>query len=59
VAPEVLRFTHRSVPLDMLDISSTEVRRRSAAGEDITTLVPAEVARYIEQQALYRAAPRS
>ncbi len=56
---EVQRFPHRSVPLAMLDISSTDIRRRVAGGHDISTLVPPEVARYIDRHALYRAAPRS
>ncbi len=56
VHPEVLAFPHRAVPLAMMDISSTQVRERVAAGLDITELVPPEVARYIDQQALYRAA---
>lgn len=56
VHPEVLAFPHRAVPLAMMDISSTQIRQRTAAGLDITELVPPAVARYIEQQALYRAA---
>jgi nicotinate-nucleotide adenylyltransferase len=59
VHPEVLRHAHRMVPLPMLDISSTEIRRRVAAGLDITELVPPPVARYIDQHALYRAATGS
>ncbi len=59
VHPEVLRFPHRSVPLPMLDISATDIRRRVAQGRDISTLVPAAVAGYIEHNALYRAAIRS
>jgi nicotinate-nucleotide adenylyltransferase len=56
---EVLAHPHRSVPLPMLDISSTEIRRRVATGGDISTLVPAAVAGYIEHTGLYRAAPGS
>ncbi len=55
VNPEVLRHPHRSVPLAMMDISSTQVRTRVAAGQDISQLVPLEVARYIDQHRLYRA----
>ena len=51
--PEVQRFSHRAVPLPMLDISSTAVRQRVAAGQDISQLVPPQVARYIEQHGLY------
>ena len=56
---DVLGQPHRMVPLPMLDISSTEIRRRVAAGLDISKLVPAAVAGYIDQHALYRAAPGS
>jgi nicotinate-nucleotide adenylyltransferase len=56
-APEVRAFEHRVVPLPMLDISSTDIRARVAAGTDIAQLVPPGVARYIEQHGLYRAAP--
>jgi len=56
---EVQRFAHRMVPLPMLDISSTDIRQRTAQGRDITELVPPDVARYIETHALYRATPRS
>lgn len=59
VHPEVLRHPHRTVPLAMLDISSTQVRERVAAGQDISQLVPPEVARYIDQHRLYRADPGS
>jgi nicotinate-nucleotide adenylyltransferase len=50
---DVLRHPHRSVPLPMLDISSTDIRRRVAAGEVISELVPPPVARYIAQHGLY------
>ncbi len=53
-APEVLAASQHTVPLPLLDISSTEVRRRVAAGLDITTLVPHEVAGYIARHGLYR-----
>jgi nicotinate-nucleotide adenylyltransferase len=59
VDPEVLRFPHRSVPLPMLDIASTAIRRRVAAGADISELVPPQVAGYIDRHALYRAASGS
>jgi nicotinate-nucleotide adenylyltransferase len=52
--PEVLRFPHHAVPLPMLDISSTEVRRRVSRGETIAELVPPAVARYIDHHHLYR-----
>ncbi|MDX6667725.1 MAG: nicotinate-nucleotide adenylyltransferase [Solirubrobacteraceae bacterium] len=44
--------------LDMprVDVSSSRVRERVAAGEPVEDLVPAAVARYIEQRGLYRPA---
>ena len=45
----------RREPLEMpaLPVSSTDIRQRAAAGQDITQLVPAPVARYIDQHHLY------
>jgi nicotinate-nucleotide adenylyltransferase len=51
---DVQRLAHHMVPLPMLDISSTQIRQRVAAGQDITPLVPPAVARYIELHGLYR-----
>lgn len=42
------------LPFEEMDISSTEIRERAARGEDITALVPAAVATYIEAHQLYR-----
>ena len=42
------------LPFEEMDISSTEIRARAARGEDITALVPAAVATYIEAHQLYR-----
>ena len=42
------------LPFEEMDISSTEIRARAARGEDITALVPAAVAAYIEAHQLYR-----
>jgi nicotinate-nucleotide adenylyltransferase len=42
------------VTAPLIDVSSTEIRRRVRAGEDITQLTPPPVARYIEQHRLYR-----
>jgi nicotinate-nucleotide adenylyltransferase len=36
------------------DVSSTEIRRRAAAGESLTSLVPGSVADYIHAHRLYR-----
>jgi nicotinate-nucleotide adenylyltransferase len=40
-----------------VDVSSSLVRERVAAGESVDGLVPAAVARYIAQRGLYRGAP--
>ena len=56
VNSQIARAEHQLVPLPMMDVSSTEVRRRVAAGESIAELVPGTVARYIEQHRLYSAA---
>ncbi len=53
VDPLVAQTAQEAVRLPMMDISSTEVRRRVAAGESIAGLVPATVARYIEERRLY------
>jgi nicotinate-nucleotide adenylyltransferase len=57
--PEVARHARRVVPLPMLAVSSSAVRRRVAAGEPIADLVPPQVARYIDRHALYRDAGRA
>jgi nicotinate-nucleotide adenylyltransferase len=54
VNAQIARFPHQMVSLPMMDVSSTEVRRRVAAGEPIAELVPEAVARYIERRQLYR-----
>ncbi|WP_342451132.1 nicotinate-nucleotide adenylyltransferase [Piscinibacter koreensis] len=54
INPQVADFRHQAVVLPMMDISSTEVRRRAAAGEPIDDLVPEAVAEYIERRHLYR-----
>jgi nicotinate-nucleotide adenylyltransferase len=59
VDAQVLRFTHSTVPLPMMDISSTDIRARVAEGLGIADLVPAGVARYIDQHRLYRDFPGS
>jgi nicotinate-nucleotide adenylyltransferase len=51
---DVVRQRHRSVPLPMLDISASDIRRRVMAHEDISALVPQAVAQYIESNGLYR-----
>ena len=53
---QIARVEHQMMLLPMMEISSTEVRRRVAAGESIAGLVPDAVARYIDQHRLYREA---
>jgi nicotinate-nucleotide adenylyltransferase len=55
VNDEVKRTPHRSVPLPMLDISSTQVRAAVQRGENIGHLVPEKVASYIARHGLYQA----
>ena len=52
--PQIEGVAHQLVQLPMMDVSSTEIRRRIAAGESIASLVPAAVAGYIERHRLYR-----
>ena len=59
VDSEVRAFPTEVVPLPMLDVSATVVRQAVASGADISKLVPAQVARYIEIHGLYRAPIRS
>ena len=43
----------RKVQLDPIPISSTQIRRAVREGQDISTMVPAGVARFIEENRLY------
>ena len=43
-----------SVPVRRVDVSSTQIRERVQAGEDVGPLVPPAVARIIETEGLYR-----
>ena len=53
VHPQVQAAAQTRVPLPMMAVSSSEVRRRAAAGEPLDALVPPLVARYIEDHRLY------
>jgi nicotinate-nucleotide adenylyltransferase len=43
--------------MEPVDVSSSELRQRVAGGEDVTGLVPAEVAAAIEREGLYAPTP--
>jgi len=59
--PQVAGTPHAmlTLPLPRIDVSSTAIREAIAAGRDITDMVPAAVARYIDRHRLYRGHPRS
>jgi nicotinate-nucleotide adenylyltransferase len=44
----------KAVQMPPMSVSSSEVRARTARGEDISALVPAAVANYIAEKGLYR-----
>jgi len=52
--PAGARF--EALELPAMDTSATDIRRRAALGENISSLVPPAVARYIDQHHLYRSA---
>ena len=54
--PDLSRFGDRVVAFDLAspDVSSSEVRKRIAAGEPIDDLVPPAVARLIDELGLYQ-----
>jgi nicotinate-nucleotide adenylyltransferase len=53
--PPGLRGRVRAIEIDALPVSSTEVRRRLAAGKDVAGLVDGAVLDYIRTRGLYRA----
>ncbi len=56
--PELRRaFRARWIPMQPVAVSSTEVRRRLARGEDCRDLLPAAVAERIEREGWYREGP--
>ena len=52
--PRVAVRPVHAVPLPPVDVSSTEIRRRVAAGESIAGMVPKQVAGYIAAHHLYQ-----
>jgi nicotinate-nucleotide adenylyltransferase len=57
--PQIQNTPHREVALPMMDVSSTDIRRRIAAGQSIAGLVPDAVASYIARHRLYQGPLRS
>jgi nicotinate-nucleotide adenylyltransferase len=53
------RVSLTQVPLPAMAVSSTEIRSRVATGQEILSLVPPAVARYIAEHGLYRNPLRS
>ena len=58
-SPQLPGHAYQAVALPMMDISSSDIRSRVAAGGPIAQLVPPGVARYIDQHRLYQGTPRS
>jgi nicotinate-nucleotide adenylyltransferase len=54
---EARAVLQRTLPMPLMDISSTDIRRRVAEGKSIRHLVPDAVAGYIASHNLYREAP--
>ena len=48
------RLTSRILPTPLIDISSTTIRARVAAGQSIDEWVPPGVAGYVKKNGLYR-----
>lgn len=51
--PKSLVGKYDMLPFEMIDVSSTDIRRRVAAGESIAELVPAPVATLIDKEGYY------
>jgi nicotinate-nucleotide adenylyltransferase len=56
--PRVAKLKENVIETPLVDVSSTEVRRRLAAGEEVTEMLHPAVLRYIRAHNLYRK-PRS
>lgn len=51
---EIESLRHNVVAVPLIDISSTVVRRRLAAGEEVEDLLPEAVCKYIRRKGLYQ-----
>jgi len=55
VSPErIERFEQHQIAMPLIEISSTDIRRRVAAGQSICYQTPEPVRQYVERHALYR-----
>ena len=50
----IKKLQNAVIPTPLVDISSTEIRKRLKEGTDTTELLPQEVARYIQKNQLYK-----
>jgi nicotinate-nucleotide adenylyltransferase len=53
-AERVEKLRHNIIQTPLIDISSTEIRDRIAAGEDVSNMVTPAVLDYIRRHNLYR-----
>ncbi len=52
-AEQIRRLQDHIVPVPLINISATEIRRRLAQGQDVSELLPASVLEYIRPRGLY------
>lgn len=57
-AERVAKLQQNVIPTPLVDISSTEIRRRLASGQDVTAMLAPAVAQYIKEHNLYRSGTR-
>ncbi len=55
-AQRIAKLKRDVIETPLVDVSSTEVRRRLAAGEEVTGMLSPDVIQYIRQHSLYRKA---
>jgi nicotinate-nucleotide adenylyltransferase len=54
---QIRRLEENIVPVPLIDISATEIRRRLASGRDVSGLIPPAVLDYIRSRGLYGCTP--
>jgi nicotinate-nucleotide adenylyltransferase len=57
--PRVQKLQQNIIETPLVDISSTQIRNRLAAGQDVTDMVAPAVAEYIRQHNLYKSKKKS